>query len=273
MTLRPDAVLATPATGPSHAATTVAAAVGGVSPIGLSELMAKAELQSRVDTKFIVFPAVIESLVSSLGTDVEVLEIDGRRQFAYESVYFDTDSWRTYRDHLQGRRHRFKVRTREYVDSGLCMFEIKLEGNAGTTEKLRSRHPLDAAAELTPDAAAMLDRVLAEQGITGEAELRPALRTAYRRTTLVGRHREFRITIDTDLSWSRGGEHRTALQDRALIEVKTASAQDPVLSLVRDLGVRPVSVSKYCAGVALLNPQLPSNPWRPVLREHFAAAA
>jgi hypothetical protein len=39
--------------------------------------------------------------------------------------------------------------------------------------------------------------------------------------------------------------------------------------ILRRLGVRPTSVSKYCVGVAALHPQLPSNPWHRTLRRYF----
>lgn len=52
-----------------------------------------------------------------------------------------------------------------------------------------------------------------------------------------------------------------------------ATGNDPVLTTLRRLGARPVSVSKYCAGVALLHPEAPRARWAQVLREHFADAA
>lgn len=257
----------------SHASTSAAATVGSLRPIGLAELNQRAELQSRVDTKFIVFPSVLSRLVDQLGPELDVLEIDGRRQFRYDSTYFDTPHWRTYRDHLQRRRRRFKVRTRTYVDSNFSMFEIKLEGGRGTTEKLRTPHPLEQASVLTDPARARLDEVLAQESIAPVDDLVVATRTAYRRVTLVGRDRPIRITVDTDLRCASGRGTVSALEDRLLLEVKTPRERDPALQALQRLGVRPVSVSKYCAGVALLHPELPRAPWAGTLRRHFAAAA
>lgn len=256
-----------------NATAAVCRIVAELPPVSLDVLLAKAELQRRVDTKFIVFPAVLQRLVAALDGELEVLEIDGRRQFAYDSVYFDSPTFRTYRDHLKGRRRRFKARTREYVDTGTCMFEIKLEQGRGGTAKVRVPHPVGSARQLTAGASGLLRSVLADAGIDAGEDLVPSLRTAYRRTTLVGRQREFRLTVDTELHWSGAGRQRSALGDRVLLEVKTPGARDPLLDLARTLGMRPVSVSKYCAGVALLHPEIPSNPWRPVLRDHFGAAA
>lgn len=256
-----------------QAAGAVRGSVTGLTPVSLPDLVARAGLQSRVDTKFIVYPAVVDHLVSTLATELQVLEIDGLRQFRYDSTYFDTEGRRTYRDHVQGRRRRFKARTRHYVDSDVCMFEVKLEGTAGSTEKLRTTHPVSLSGTLTPQARAHLDAVLEEAGIRPAVGLVPALRTAYRRTTLTHAERAVRLTVDAGLTWSSGRGTARALDDRVLLEVKTATERDPVLRALLRMGVRPVSVSKYCAGVALLHPEVPRHPWAAVLREHFAPAA
>jgi glucan phosphorylase len=39
--------------------------------------------------------------------------------------------------------------------------------------------------------------------------------------------------------------------------------------LLREMGVRPASVSKYAIGVAALHPEVPSNPWHQTLRRYF----
>lgn len=254
------------------AATAVRHAVGALPPITLDDLVRRAGLQTRVDTKFIVYPAVLEALIGSAGDDLRVLEIAGLRQFRYDSTYFDTEARRTYRDHVQGRRRRFKARTRHYVDTGTCMFEVKLEGTAGSTEKLRVPHPVAHAGTLTPDAGAHLTAVLARAGIPSAERLVPALRTTYRRTTLAHVGREVRVTVDADLTCSSDTGSTRALQDRVLLEVKTPTSHDPVLRTLQRMGVRPVSVSKYCAGVALLHPDVPRHRWAAVLRTHFAAA-
>lgn len=35
------------------------------------------------------------------------------------------------------------------------------------------------------------------------------------------------------------------------------------------MGIRHLSMSKYCVGIALLHPHLPANRWNRVLRNHF----
>ena len=99
------------------------------------------------------------------------------------------------------------------------------------------------------------------------------LRTSYRRLTLVGQAIAERLTFDFDLMFTARGEHYTIQPGRVLVEAKTGAAGSakagPVL---RSLGVRPVEpCSKYCLGVALAYAELPSNPFRPLIRGHFEA--
>ena len=155
---------ASPAPAVSAAATpaerAVAAAAAVVEPIGLDELIELAELQTRVDRKYFVPAGLFHQLIARLADEMQVLEIDGRRTFGYESFYFDTPQLSTYRAHLQRRRQRFKARTRTYTDTGLCMFEIKLTGARGETVKQRVPHPVEINAELTEDALTHLKTTL-----------------------------------------------------------------------------------------------------------------
>jgi hypothetical protein len=271
-----------PAAGPAAGATpaerAVAAAAAMVDPIGLAELNALAELQTRVDRKYFVPADLFRRLVAQLDDELQVLDIDGRRTFGYESVYFDTPDLSTYRAHLQQRRQRFKARTRTYTDSGLCMFEVKLTGARGETVKQRVPHPADERAELTDQALAHLADTLCQayhQDVP--AGMRPTLVTTYRRTTFVSRTGQARLTCDTGLVCLDVDHEVHDTGTHVLVESKStgrASAPDRIL---RELGVRPARVSKYCVAVAALHPELPSNPWHQTLRRYFtpltAAAA
>ena len=244
--------------------------VDQIAPVDLDTLQARAGLQDRIDHKFLVYPSTVRRLVDDIGRELTVLEIRGERQFDYDSLYFDSAGWRTYRDHVQGRRRRFQARTRHYVGSGVCMFEVKIEGSRGKTAKYRQRHAVEDAHRLTPDARALLDRELTLAGIHAVPDLRPAVQTTYRRTTLASlTGAGLRITIDTDLQCQSARGSMSALTDRVLIEVKSASRHHPVLGAFADAGLRPLSFSKYCVGAALLHPELPRAPWAEVLARHF----
>jgi hypothetical protein len=248
----------------------VAAAAAMVEPIGLDELMGLAELQTRVDRKYFVPAGVFRRLIAELADELRVLEIDGRRTFGYESVYFDTPHLTSYRAHLQRRRQRFKARTRTYTDSGLCMFEVKLAGARGETVKQRVPHPAEDSAELTDGALTHLRTTLCQayhQDLP--PGLRPTLATTYRRTTFVSRNGEARLTCDVGLV-CRDGQHEVRdTGTHVLVETKSSGQGSAPDRILRELGVRPASVSKYCVGVAALHPELPSNPWHQTLRRYF----
>src|SRR5699024_11402616 len=76
-----------------------------------------------------------------LGAKFSEMEINGLRSFQYRSTYFDPPDFEQYRAHRQGRRRRYKVRARTYVESKLCMFEIKTKGRLGATVKHRRPQP------------------------------------------------------------------------------------------------------------------------------------
>lgn len=240
-------------------------------PVELSTVLASAELQTRHDTKFIVFPSVLERLLADVGHEFQALDIQGHRVFAYSSTYFDTPDLVTYRDHLMGRRRRYKVRTRSYLDSTLCNLEVKFAGLRGTTDKHRVPHPAHAADHLSPDALHSIGVIMTENGLSRPENLAASVTTTYRRTTLVSRTRPVRLTCDVDLAITMDRQRKRGLLDRTLVEVKTETPRDPLICALIRLGARPVDISKYCAAVALLRPDLPSAPWRSVLRRHFGA--
>ena len=265
------------APGSTPAERAVAAAAAMVAPIGLKELNNLAELQTRVDRKYFVPAELFHQLIARLADEMQVLEIDGRRTFGYESFYFDTPQLSTYRAHLQRRRQRFKARTRTYTDTGLCMFEVKLTGARGETVKQRVPHPQELRAELTDDALNHLGSTLRDayhQDLP--AGLRPTLVTSYRRTTFVSRTGEARLTCDVGLVCGDVEHEVRDTGTHVLVESKSAGRGSAPDRILRELGVRPAKVSKYCVAVAALHPELPSNPWHQTLQRYFeplAAAA
>ncbi len=87
--------------------------------IGLEELNAAAALQTRVDRKYVIPALQARQLLAVFEADLRILEMDGKRTFDYDSVYFDTPQLDSYLLAARGRRRRFKIRTRTYVDSAV----------------------------------------------------------------------------------------------------------------------------------------------------------
>ena len=109
--------------------------------ISLEDLNAKAAMQTRVDRKYIVDGLYAAAVLSNLPAEASVLEIEGERDFAYDSVYFDTENLDSYRLAATGRRNRYKIRTRSYLDTGDTFLEVKTEGARALTVKERIPYP------------------------------------------------------------------------------------------------------------------------------------
>ncbi len=235
--------------------------------IGLAEVLEVAELQSRVDRKYLVTPAQFAELVDRCSSGLRVLEIDGRRDFHYESVYFDTDDYVAYRQAATGRRSKFKVRTRTYLDSGACMLEVKTEGGRGETIKDRMVYDLACRDRLDAEAKRFVGgRVHLDGGVTS---LHPVLRTTYSRATLVDPIAGTRMTCDAQLLCTSPKGRDVEMDTHVLVETKSRGASTAADRFLWSMGERPVRISKYCVGLALVEPGLPANRWNRTLRRYF----
>ncbi|GIF01373.1 polyphosphate polymerase domain-containing protein [Paractinoplanes rishiriensis] len=240
-------------------------ALARLDPISLTELTEKAELQVRVDRKYVLPLAAAHALIPHLDRATRVLEIAGMRIFNYKSVYFDTPDLVSFRLTAHRRRRRFKVRTRTYLDSELCFLEVKTEGYRGGTVKSRLPYHMSHEETVEPGRS-FVDSVLGERP---DLNFAPTLLTHYRRTTLYQPAGHSRATIDTDLTWTDVDGRMLGVPDIAVVETKTGSAASPVDRMLWARGHRPVSISKYATGLAALRPDLPAAPWRRTLRRHF----
>lgn len=257
----------TAAAVPTPARAALQTSIATLPALDLAQVTAAADLQTRTDRKYLVPAEDFRALTRELNGTLAVLEIDGRRMFDYESVYFDTPTLLAYHDHAHGRRRRFKVRTRTYLDSGHCALEVKTEGGRGETVK--TRHPYSAQTRDALDAQAR-QHIAAGLGSTRLAgQLQRSLTTRYARSTLVDLANGSRMTCDVDLTFSHRGRDKDGPHGLVLVESKTAGAASPVDAILWRLGHRPIALSKYCAGLALLHPRLPANRWNRTLRRGF----
>ena len=244
--------------------------------IDLATLDAQSSLQERLDSKFVLdrgdFEDALAELVGRRG--YRVLEIDGQRAFTYRSVYYDTADRRSYRDHVQRRRQRFKVRTRLYVESGLRRFEVKVKGPRGRTIK-RARKIDSAYAGVLPAAAsAFVDETLmAQYRSTVHEPLDEVLHVEYTRATLVSPDGSERVTCDWNLGFHNTNGHDAGLRrDKVLVETKSVTERGVAWDVLKHHGARPVSCSKYAAGVALTEQGAKHNDLLPLLRSSFEAS-
>lgn len=250
--------------------------VAEIRPIGLEELNSVGALQSRVDTKYLTEAPIAARLPQLLPPHSRVLRIENLQQFAYQSVYFDTPDLLAYRMSASGRRRRFKVRTRAYVDSESAFLEVKTRGARGTTQKVRIPHRLEQLEELDELArlyiASVLEKARIDPGIA--YSLTPYLATGYNRTTYFTEpertpSRITRTTVDTGLYWERlrGERAELFLPSLAIVETKSSAVSNPVNQALWRSGLRPQPISKYCTGAAALDQKLPANKWQRALTQ------
>jgi hypothetical protein len=253
----------------------LSALTGSARTVGLDHVVATASLQTRMDRKYLV-PADVFARFAAMTTGrFSVLDIEGRRLFRYESVYFDTGSLTAYRQHAHGRRRRFKVRTRTYLDTSECAFEVKVRGGRGETIKERYLYDWADRARLTEPARRIALQRLPELGTAGDLDA--VITTAYRRATFLDPLTGSRLTCDVDMVFSSHGAlrgdgvevRRDGPTGMVLVESKTVGVAALADRLLWQLGQRPVSLSKYCVGMALVRPDLPANRWNRELRRHF----
>lgn len=236
--------------------------LGGLSPtpVSLDEINARASLVTRVCRKYLVPAEALPGILAGPGERLGILAIGGRDSFRYSSTYFDTPGLSSFRDHRQGRRRRYKARVRTYVDTDTRLFEVKLKGARGLTDKVRIDH--EGPAHVLPRTSrAFLDSALDEYGLEAAPTLGPSAVTDYRRTTLVKLSGTERLTLDTELVGRRDGREVRMRPGVVLLEVKTRGGLTSTERRLHAHGFREVTFSKYAATLASLEPQLRGNRW------------
>lgn len=216
---------------------------------GLADLD-KASLMNRVDTKFVVPVQCLPEMLKRLQDHFSILEIEDKRCFHYHSIYYDTPDYLFYNMHHTGRKNRFKVRVRNYIDSQISFLEVKFKNNKGRTEKNRIKLREEISSDLV-----LHKEFLQKHRVPNIASLVPALENQYHRIALASEHRAERLTIDLNLMNQPLPAWREPLQqkDFAVLELKQARVDrsSPFFAVAKDLRLRPGGFSKYCMGLAL----------------------
>lgn len=239
------------------------------STIQLGELVEEVGLLRRVDRKYVISDSTLHLLLRALTNNCSVLQIDGLTHFRYRSVYFDDTNRSSYTGAAHRRRRRFKVRTRTYCDSALCMVEVKVRGPRSNTIKTRQPHD-QSPYELSGS------ENFVRQELDGRADpeqLIPTLENSYVRTTLAHLEEGARITIDRGLSARLlGPERRLHFPNVNIVETKSSGPKTIADNWLWANGIRPSKVSKYGTVLAMLDTQLPANKWRRTI-QHLTSHA
>lgn len=242
--------------------------IDGFDPVTLDQLNQKAEMLSRIDNKYVVDRWSLERVLPDLLEEFDILQIENRRSFTYETRYFDDPKRSAYYEHHQGLRKGFKVRVRRYAEAGLCFLEVKVKGQRGRT--IKHRLPYDPANldALTPEAFEFARQTYTDHyGKAFEYDLRNALDVRYQRITLVAKSGGERMTIDAKLHFGTPMKTLDATSDVFIVETKSALGRGFADKCLRRIHARPTKkCSKYCVGMAALGEVNRWNRFIPTMR-------
>ncbi len=219
----------------------------------------KMSLLSRFDSKFLFHCDKLVPLIESFSQSYQVLEIRKQNVFQYETTYLDTDDFKFYLMHHNGKPDRIKVRWRNYVDAQKVFFEVKCKTSKKKTEKFRFQEN-EILDELSNKQIELLDS-LGYQGFI----LKPKVTISYDRITLIEKTENMKITFDLNL------KYENIFQEKLLPWIVIAEVKSRRTSLncsfsesARKLGIRKVAFSKYATGIASLE-SVKHNAFKPEL--------
>ena len=226
-------------------------------PISLDG-MDRVKLMNRIDTKFVYEEELVPEILQEATDLYRILEIDGKRLFLYETLYLDTSDNQMYLDHHNGKLNRYKIRFRNYVDSGKIFLEIKFKTNTGRTIKKRiKRKQIDN-----------LDSKKAKEYIEANSPylyetLEPKMWSKFRRLTLVHKSINERITVDLNLSYYNHSDEKD-ISFISIAEVKQDRSGElsDFIRILQSRRISPTAFSKYCFGRNILNSDLKHNRFK-----------
>jgi VTC domain len=238
-------------------------------PVSLQQLEENSGMLERIDNKYVVDREVLRLAAPELAKYFNILEIDGRRSFTYETCYFDNAESRCYFDHHQARKKRVKVRMRKYLEAGLCFVEVKLKDRRGVTVKKRLRCAEEQFGSLDQTAQKFVNDVysaLYKRDFPHDVSRNLDMR--YQRLTLVAKDGGERMTLDSGVRFIMDGETRQVDEQLFIIEAKSAKGNGIADRILRRLHQHPTKhVSKYCTGLAAMSGGLKQNNFRRALKK------
>ncbi|MCQ2256478.1 MAG: polyphosphate polymerase domain-containing protein [Bacteroidaceae bacterium] len=234
-----------------------------MSPITL-EQMSDIRLMNRLDTKYVASKEQLIKLLNLVQDKYYVQETLENRVIPYLTTYYDTKDHYLYTMHHNKRAKRMKVRVRTYVASNLTFLEVKNKNNHARTKKKRIEVPSQDDFRNTEGAYELVKRKTG-LGLDG---LNAVVRNNFERVTLVNIGKTERLTIDFNIgfhNFETNNDHGT--DQLVIIELKRdGNVFSPVCNLLRDIHVHPTGFSKCCIGMALTDPSLKQNNFKPKLR-------
>lgn len=223
--------------------------------ISLSE-MDNVKLLDRMDCKFYFRLEKLDGVLAEMLPYYRLLEVNGINLQRYESPYFDTENFSLYTHHQNGKKNRYKIRFRNYMDSNLCFFEIKHKNNKSRTIKhrLKTNHM---------DLDAVVKNFLLEKIPLLKSLLQKILIVNYSRLTFVNISSCERVTIDLSLSFKNNRSQKD-FSNLVIAEVKQdkSTLTSAFIKVMHQQKIIEGGISKYCLGIASLYNQVKTNHFK-----------
>lgn len=226
------------------------------SGISLGE-MDQHKLMNRIDSKFVFHLNDLQEILTEVMEHYSVLEIEGKRKFQYESLYFDTAGYDLYKHHHNGKTNRIKVRFRRYLDTGAVYFELKKKSKGIRTDKYRIQQP-----EITTNLDLTQFNFLQSHNVL-QPELGSKMLIYYNRITLVSKESMERVTLDMQMYFDNFTEKKE-FPNLVIAEVKQDkfSRISPFVSALRERNIREFKISKYSLSIALMTEGVKKNSFK-----------
>lgn len=223
--------------------------------------MDSVKLMNRVDRKYVLKLHDLPEILAAVRDDYRILSVEGARLNSYRTVYFDTDGFDLYTNHVTLRKNRYKVRVREYMESRQIFLEVKRKTNNGRT--IKTREPIEFFTEMPAEG----ERSRLEIELAGNVQrLSAKLWNNFSRMTLVSRTGQERVTIDVGISLLTP-ENALYLDRIAVAEVKTGSSAQASLfaNQMKAYRCHAQSFSKYAVGINALYDGVKKNAMKPIM--------
>ncbi len=234
--------------------------IEGFDSVSLKQLDS-VQLQNRIDTKYILTKADLLQLLEGIKSEQYVLEIDNVRIFNYQTIYFDTEEFQFYKDHHNGCVNRVKVRSREYIESNLCFYEIKRKLFGTRTDKQRKK------VKQIYHSVPQDDYNLIEYKRLKNKPIEKKITNYFKRITLTNKKFTERITIDLEINFENKKGDKISLPNLCVVEVKQGKSDvfSNTIQVLKKLRIHETGFSKYAIGVSLLESGVKHNNFKPIL--------
>lgn len=216
--------------------------------------------QNRFETKFLMSAQSLSRIIPQLQTNYSILKVNQSTIQDYANTYYDNKQLDCYHDHHTERFPRFKIRTRQYNNTGPLYFEIKHKEKPLYTEKFRIKLCTDAK---------KTQLFISNHLPTPLHQHSAVLNTHFKRIALIHKQSLQRITLDFELLFSTPDNHKSIKNPLVIAEIKQATGiglTSTQLLFRRQHDIFPSAFSKYSMACCQLFPDLKQNRFKPILR-------